>query len=30
VASPDFEGGKNGAVKVLTGLGFRVEPRQPI
>ena len=29
LASTDFEGGKSGAVKVLTGLGFRVEPRHP-
>lgn len=28
LASADFEGGKSGAVKVLTGLGFHVEPRQ--
>jgi hypothetical protein len=29
LASGDFEGGKSGAVKVLGGLGFVVEPRQP-
>jgi hypothetical protein len=28
LAATDFEGGKNGAVKILTGLGFRVIPRQ--
>jgi hypothetical protein len=28
LASGDFEGGKSGAVKVLGGLGFTVEPRQ--
>jgi hypothetical protein len=27
LASGDFEGGKSGAVKVLGGLGFSVEPR---
>jgi hypothetical protein len=27
LASGDFEGGKNGAVKVLGGLGFTIEPR---
>lgn len=27
LASGDFEGGKSGAVKVLGGLGFTVEPR---
>lgn len=27
LAPADFEGGKSGAVKVLTALGFRVEPR---
>jgi hypothetical protein len=27
LASGDFEGGKSGAVKVLGGLGFDVEPR---
>lgn len=27
LASPDFEGGKSGAVKVLSSLGFQVEPR---
>jgi len=27
LASGDFEGGKSGAVKVLGGLGFAVEPR---
>src|SRR5262245_21154210 len=26
--SADFEGGKSGAVKVLGGLGFTVEPRR--
>jgi hypothetical protein len=26
LASPDFEGGKSGAVKVLTALGFDVRP----
>ena len=29
LASGDFEGGKSGAVRVLGGLGFTVEPRQP-
>jgi hypothetical protein len=29
LASTDFEGGKSGAVKILTALGLRVEPRQP-
>lgn len=29
LASGDFEGGKSGAVKVLTAMGFRVEPRHP-
>ena len=29
LASTDFEGGRSGAVKVLTRLGFRVEPRRP-
>ena len=29
LASGDFEGGKSGAVKVLTQLGFAVQPRQP-
>ena len=29
LASGDFEGGKSGAVKVLAGLGFIVEPRPP-
>jgi hypothetical protein len=28
LASGDFEGGKSGAVRVLGGLGFTVEPRQ--
>ena len=28
LASGDFEGGKSGAVKVLTGLGFTVRPRK--
>jgi hypothetical protein len=27
LASGDFEGGKSGAVKVLGGLGFTIEPR---
>jgi hypothetical protein len=27
LASADFEGGKSGAVKVLTQLGFTVQPR---
>lgn len=27
LASADFEGGRSGAVKVLTTLGFQVEPR---
>lgn len=27
LASGDFEGGKSGAVKVLAGLGFDVQPR---
>jgi hypothetical protein len=27
LASTDFEGGKSGAVKILTALGFRVESR---
>jgi hypothetical protein len=27
LASGDFEGGKSGAVKVLGGLGFTVQPR---
>jgi hypothetical protein len=29
LASGDFEGGKTGAVKVLGGLGFTVQPRHP-
>jgi hypothetical protein len=29
LASADFEGGKTGAVRVLTALGFDVRPRQP-
>jgi hypothetical protein len=29
LASGDFEGGKSGAVKVLGGLGFDVQPRHP-
>jgi hypothetical protein len=29
LASGDFEGGKAGAVKVLSGLGFTVRPRHP-
>jgi hypothetical protein len=29
LASGDFEGGKSGAVKVLTSLGFTVQPRRP-
>jgi hypothetical protein len=29
LASGDFEGGKSGAVKVLAGLGFDVQPRRP-
>jgi hypothetical protein len=28
LASGDFEGGKSGAVKVLGGLGFTVQPRR--
>lgn len=28
LASGDFEGGKSGAVKVLEGMGFAVQPRQ--
>ena len=28
LASDDFEGGKSGAVKVLTGLGFDVRPKK--
>jgi hypothetical protein len=28
LASGDFEGGKSGAVRVLGGLGFNVQPRQ--
>jgi len=28
LASTDFEGGKSGAVKVLTELGFSVRPKQ--
>jgi hypothetical protein len=28
LASGDFEGGKSGAVKVLTELGFTVQPRR--
>jgi hypothetical protein len=28
LASGDFEGGKGGAVKVLGGLGFTVQPRR--
>lgn len=28
LASGDFEGGKSGAVKVLSNLGFTVQPRQ--
>jgi hypothetical protein len=27
LASPDFEGGKSGAVKVLSALGFDVRPK---
>jgi hypothetical protein len=29
LASTDFEGGRSGAVKILTSLGFQVERRQP-
>jgi hypothetical protein len=29
LASGDFEGGKSGAVRVLTNLGFNVQPRHP-
>ena len=29
LASGDFEGGKSGAVRVLSGLGFSVEARRP-
>jgi hypothetical protein len=29
LAAGDFEGGRAGAVKVLTRLGFRVQPREP-
>jgi hypothetical protein len=29
LASSDFEGGRSGAVKVLTGLGFAVQERRP-
>jgi hypothetical protein len=29
LASADFEGGKSGAVKVLSKLGFTVQPRRP-
>jgi hypothetical protein len=29
LASGDFEGGKTGAVKVLTALGFTVQARKP-
>jgi len=29
LAPGDFEGGKSGAVKVLTNLGFTVQPRRP-
>jgi hypothetical protein len=29
LASGDFEGGKSGAVKVLEGLGFTIQPRHP-
>jgi hypothetical protein len=29
LASADFEGGKSGAVRVLTALGFDVRPRRP-
>jgi hypothetical protein len=29
LASGDFEGGKSGAVKVLSNLGFDVQPRDP-
>jgi hypothetical protein len=28
LASGDFEGGKSGAVKVLTKLGFSIQPRR--
>jgi hypothetical protein len=28
LASPDFEGGKSGAVKVLSALGFEVRPQR--
>jgi hypothetical protein len=28
IASKDFEGGKSGAVKVLVGLGFNVQPKK--
>ena len=30
LASGDFEGGKNGAVKVLGKLGFTIQPRRPV
>ena len=29
LASADFEGGKDGAVKVLEKLGFTIQPRKP-
>ena len=29
LASADFEGGKSGAVKVLSKLGFTVQPKKP-
>jgi len=29
LAAGDFEGGRAGAVKVLTRLGFRIQPREP-
>jgi len=28
LASPDFEGGRSGAVKILTALGFDVRPKE--